>query len=474
MDNTIKNYIFDFGKVLVHFEPDYMTAACVKDPALAAQIAPVVFDRLYWDPLDWGGITDEALKEACHARLPEALHALADEVYDTWQAHLPFIEGMPQLVRDIKKNGGKLYLLSNVSIGFVKKWHTVPHLAELFSLFDGLVFSGPLGIIKPSREIFRHVMDTYGLKEEDCIFIDDSEKNIRGAENAGIRGYLFDGDVRKLRDTLGIPAEPRPSLDTLCAALTYAMGAEAPAQSAPASPDLTAYVDAALEGRKADRIFMYNPDAIAQWIWEKYPHLLQEVTDATTLEFPLESVMPSVTPVCFGTMYTGAQPEVHGIRSYTKPVITIDTLFDALIRAGKKCVILGDTTCSLGKIFLERDMDYFLFPTVEEINAKAEELILADTYDFIVVYNGNYDSIMHKFGPESPEALAALRANAEAFARFSAMIRRHWNSHDTLVGFAMDHGCHEIDGGCGSHGLDMDEDLHIKHRYQIYPRKEIQ
>ena len=72
MDRTFKNYIFDFVKVLVHFEPDYMTAACVKDPAIAAQISPVVFDRLYWDPLDWGGITDEALKAACHSRLPES------------------------------------------------------------------------------------------------------------------------------------------------------------------------------------------------------------------------------------------------------------------------------------------------------------------------------------------------------------------------------------------------------------------
>ena len=31
----------------------------------------------------------------------------------------------------------------------------------------------------------------------------------------------------------------------------------------------------------------------------------------------------------------------------------------------------------------------------------------------------------------------------------------------------MDHGCHEIDGGCGSHGLDMPEDLNIHHFYGI-------
>ena len=106
------------------------------------------------------------------------------------------------------------------------------------------------------------------------------------------------------------------------------------------------------------------------------------------------------------------------------------------------------------------------------VNAKAAELILRDEHDFIVVYNGNYDSKMHKFAPESLEALSELRCNVETFATFSEMIKTHWTGHDTLVGFAMDHGCHEIDGQSGSHGLDMPEDLNIVHLYQAYPRRE--
>ena len=90
-------------------------------------------------------------------------------------------------------------------------------------------------------------------------------------------------------------------------------------------------------------------------------------------------------------------------------------------------------------------------------------------YDFIAVYNGNYDATMHRFGPESIDALSQLRANADAFALFSQLIRQHWQQHNTLVGFAMDHGCHEIDGDLGSHGLDMPEDLNIRHRYMAYP-----
>ncbi|MBR4962212.1 MAG: alkaline phosphatase family protein [Clostridia bacterium] len=259
------------------------------------------------------------------------------------------------------------------------------------------------------------------------------------------------------------------SLDTLCGALAYAMGIEAPANAAKPLDALCAYVDEKLQGRKADRIFMYNPDAIAQWVYEKYPQLLSAVIKRTELECPFCTVMPSVTPVCFGTMYTGAQPAVHGIQKYDKPVIRIDTLFDALLRAGKKPVIVAYGQCSLGKIFLERDMDYFVYSNIDEVNAKAAEIILRDEYDFVVVYNGNYDSVMHKTGPESIESLGELRANAAAFAMFSEMIKTHWQGHDTLVGFAMDHGCHEIDGGCGSHGLDMEEDLNIVHRYMVHP-----
>lgn len=261
------------------------------------------------------------------------------------------------------------------------------------------------------------------------------------------------------------------SLDTLCAALAYAMGIEQPAAAAAPAQALCDYVDAAFAGRKADRVVMYNPDAIAQWVYEKYEPFMPEVRRWTELELPLRTVMPSVTPVCFATMYTGAQPEAHGIRRYEKPVLKIDTLFDALIRAGKRAVIIGDTQCSMCHIFRERSMDYFAYDTVEEINARAAELILKDEYDFMAIYNGNYDSTMHKNGPESPLSLAALHANAQAFATFAALVRDNWGAHDTLMGFAMDHGCHEIDGGCGSHGMDMEEDLNIVHRYRAFPAR---
>lgn len=262
------------------------------------------------------------------------------------------------------------------------------------------------------------------------------------------------------------------SLDTICAALAYAMDIEPPKFAASRNYELCNYIDKIFDGKKADRIVMYNPDAIAQWVYKKYPQLFVDVKMRIDKEVPLATVMPSVTPVCFGTMYTGAQPEVHGIQKYEKPVITIDTLFDAMIRAGKKCALITYGKCSLGKIYLERDMDYYHFDVggIAAVNAKTMQVLLEDKHDFILIYNGNYDSVMHKMGPESPEALAELRLNCHIFSVISDIIKNNWKHHNTLVGFAMDHGCHEIDGG-GSHGLDMLEDINIVHLYKGYARE---
>jgi len=116
----------------------------------------------------------------------------------------------------------------------------------------------------------------------------------------------------------------------------------------------------ALAEHKTERMLIYNPDAVGLWLYEKYKPLFAEAEKRSDFILPAHSYMPSVTPVCFATMYSGASPELHGIQSYTKPILTIDTLFDALIRAGKRGAIIAEPRCSIAKIFLDRNMDYYI------------------------------------------------------------------------------------------------------------------
>ncbi len=259
-------------------------------------------------------------------------------------------------------------------------------------------------------------------------------------------------------------------ISSVAASLSTIMGIEPPKDAGAANPAFVNMAERAFAGRKADRVLMYNPDAIAHYIFARYTDLFQPVLSNTSLALPMQSVMPSVTPVCFASMYSGAMPDIHGIKAYVKPVLTVETIFDACIRSGKKPAIVSTKGDSISMIFLERDMDYFLFDNSDEVNIKAKELIQEDKYDIIVVYNGNFDSTMHRCGPEAPESLEALKKNARVFDELCTLVKENWKEHDTVVAFAPDHGCHLIDGGAGSHGLDQVEDMLIPHFYGAFPK----
>ena len=184
---------------MVHFNPSYMVGKCVAEPNDAKLLETVLFDRLYWDRLDAGTITDEEVLAACKARLPERLWAVAEEVYWTWIYNIPEIEGMSKLVKELKEKHGKhVFLLSNISTYFAEHAAEIPCLAD----FEKRIYSAVCGKVKPSAEIFAYLCETCQIEPTETIFIDDSPKNIAGANAVGIEGYLFDGDVERLREYL--------------------------------------------------------------------------------------------------------------------------------------------------------------------------------------------------------------------------------------------------------------------------------
>ena len=98
------------------------------------------------------------------------------------------------------------------------------------------------------------------------------------------------------------------SLTGVAASLAKAMDVPPPNEARPSIEALDQLIQTDTAHGKVDRIFMYNPDAISNWVHDKYTYLMREVRARTEIELPYSCVMPSVTPVCFGTMYTGAQP----------------------------------------------------------------------------------------------------------------------------------------------------------------------
>ena len=216
-----------------------------------------------------------------------------------------------------------------------------------------------------------------------------------------------------------------------------------------------------------DRVFMYNPDAIAMWVYEKYAHYFKEMEKKTDLKLPMLSVIPPVTPVCFGSMYSGLLPEGHGIQKYEKPVLSVPTVFDLLSQAGKKATIVSTEGDSISKIFLERNIDYFIYPTKEACNRKALKLIEQDVHDLIVLYNGDYDYQMHRHTPEGKKPLNALQENIDTYGLLHTSIQKHWAGHQTTLVFAPDHGCHKVFGFLGNHGDNKPCDMNIMHFYSF-------
>ncbi len=214
-------------------------------------------------------------------------------------------------------------------------------------------------------------------------------------------------------------------------------------------------------GGTADRAVLYHADAVGQYIWQQYTDLFIPVYRHTSLAVPFVSTVKSVTPVAHASMYTGLDPEGHGIRHYVRPRLDCDTLFDVLLREGKKTAIVAQRDSTFLHIFAGRDMDYFEEPDGLRVQARALELIGQDRYDLISIHTFEYDDAAHAHGPESREALDAVALEADGFGRIAEALERYRGKHRILLTYSPDHGQHEEPEGRGSHGSMLPEDMNV-------------
>ena len=261
------------------------------------------------------------------------------------------------------------------------------------------------------------------------------------------------------------------SMTQMVASITNAMGVAAPLKADKSIPLVDAFVEKTLGGKKVDRVLIYNPDCVGLWHYQKYTDMFIPVLVNTQLTVPMATVCPTWTPVCFGSMYTGVSPTVHGILKYEKPVLKVDSFYDALPRAGKKVANVAVEHSSMAMIYQNRPVDYFIEKYVKEATEKALQLIQEDKYDAITVYNQEYDDMIHLTTPESVAAINAIKHHVESFVKLVEAVQKYWKDHNTLIVFAPDHGNHYDWDGHGNHGEFREDDVNINHYYSIVKKQ---
>ena len=113
------------------------------------------------------------------------------------------------------------------------------------------------------------------------------------------------------------------SIDSVTPTICSLVGVEPPRDSGASAIDaVLKAADRILRGGKVERTMIYAPDAIGERLYRDYTKLLEGVKKVAPIEVEMKSVLPTYTPVCFSSMFTGAQPDVHGIRKYEKPTLS--------------------------------------------------------------------------------------------------------------------------------------------------------
>jgi 2-haloacid dehalogenase len=181
------NIVFDLGMVLIEWDPRHLYRKVFAD-----------FDKMEWflanvcSP-DWNlaqdrqGSLDAGVAERV-SRFPEYKSEI--QMYrDRWMEMVPgAIAGSVNILEELHQSDVPLYAVTN--------WNGTTYRATrnrftFLKLFRDIVVSGDEGLLKPEPAIFELLAKRNGIELSDSLFIDDSLKNVRGAETVGMNGHHF-------------------------------------------------------------------------------------------------------------------------------------------------------------------------------------------------------------------------------------------------------------------------------------------
>ena len=184
----IRNIIFDYGNVLVHFDPNWLyTKVFNGDEKKSRWFNETVLPQSWVTRLDAGEPMREVIAEK-QREWPQWSEEIA--AYDTRYYEMvgDEVEGMYDLLQRLRyERRMQLWGLTN----WPPKVYRVLAEKRIFSLLDGMVISCEEKLVKPDPRIFHTLLQRYDLKAEECLFTDDREDNVEAAIALGMKGVVF-------------------------------------------------------------------------------------------------------------------------------------------------------------------------------------------------------------------------------------------------------------------------------------------
>ena len=200
---AIKNIIFDFGGVVMDWNPRYFFKDYFNDDEKMEYFLKNITTDEWNIEQDRGRTLAEgtAIQVANFPEWEKEIRAY----YDNWTTMLKSeIADNVAVLRKLEYSEYELFGLTNWSA------ETFPYALEnydFFSIFKGkIVVSGTEKLIKPNPEIWHVLLNRYQIKAEESVFIDDNFKNIEVAKSLGFICIHIkeDTDLEKELKDLGI------------------------------------------------------------------------------------------------------------------------------------------------------------------------------------------------------------------------------------------------------------------------------
>lgn len=186
-DNMIKNIVFDIGNVLVTFYPQEHFLPYFKDEGKTNRLCEQIFTHEAWEQYDQGVLQLADLYEIYDDMYPEDI-VDTHYILDHWLALMKAMPDTFAYMKELKKQGYHVYLLSNISKDSAD---CLKKKMPFFNEVDGGVLSYEVKMIKPTAGIYEELLKRYQLVPQETIFFDDNKANIEQARKMGIFGILF-------------------------------------------------------------------------------------------------------------------------------------------------------------------------------------------------------------------------------------------------------------------------------------------